>query len=119
MKSLIIALSSVLMLLTACNDNSKSSPILAAEPIAHLSVDVYKITDENTQQHRYEASITVKDSATVTIPIFFGHNGQLTLPEEALAQKILNDWIKTNARTIASQSILDAKTNAHFFVVSY
>jgi len=119
MKSFITALSLILFLV-ACQDNSEQPPSsVITKPIAHLSVDVYQIIDQDNGQRRYEMSIAVKDSAIATMPIFFGHDGKLILPDETLAQKILNDWIKTNARIIASQSILDTKNNTHFFVISY
>ena len=97
----------LMILLAGCNQESGASkePGEHREVIQGMHTQFIKVTEGQNQW--YEMAISVDDSNTFRMPVFFAEDGKLVRIDDKQARKLFDRWLKERAKGVAAFSSVD------------
>lgn len=76
--------------------------------IQGMHAEFFKVADGNNTW--FEVAISVDNSKTFRMPVFFSQNGKLVKVTDTQAQSIFDSWLKERAKNIAAFGSLDEQS---------
>jgi hypothetical protein len=97
----------LLILLAGCDQESGAprEPGEHREVIQGMHTQFIKVTEGNNQW--FEMAISVDESNTFRMPVFFAEDGKLVRVDDKQARKVFVRWLKERAKGIAAFSSVD------------
>nr|WP_229653859.1 hypothetical protein [Pseudomonas syringae]QOU99737.1 Outer membrane lipoprotein-sorting protein [Pseudomonas syringae pv. actinidiae] len=97
----------LLILLTGCNQHvdAPKGPGEHREVIQGLHTQFIRVTEGNNQW--FEMAISVDESNTFRMPVFFVEEGKLVRVDDKQARQLFDRWLKERAKGIAAFSSVD------------
>lgn len=98
------------ILIAGCDMSEKSHEQegVQRQLIQGMHAEFFKVTDGKTSW--FEVSISVDNSKTFRMPVFFSQNGKLVKVTDSQAQSIFDSWLKERAKNIAAFGSLDEQS---------
>ncbi|SOS30018.1 hypothetical protein PL963_P100035 (plasmid) [Pseudomonas cerasi] len=76
--------------------------------IQGMHAEFFKVADGSSTW--FEVAISVDNSKTFRMPVFFSQNGKLVKVTDSQAQSIFDSWLKERAKNIAAFGSLDEQS---------
>ncbi|WP_282368828.1 hypothetical protein [Pseudomonas sp. PS02290] len=76
--------------------------------IQGMHAEFFKVADANNTW--FEVAISVDNSKTFRMPVFFSQNGKLVKVTDSQAQSVFDSWLKERAKNIAAFGSLDEQS---------
>jgi hypothetical protein len=76
--------------------------------IQGMHAEFFKVADANNTW--FEVAISVDNSKTFRMPVFFSQNGKLVKITDSQAQSVFDSWLKERAKNIAAFGSLDEQS---------
>nr|WP_237183637.1 hypothetical protein [Pseudomonas syringae] len=76
--------------------------------IQGMHAEFFKVADGSNTW--FEVAISVDNSKTFRMPVFFSQNGKLVKVTDSQAQSIFDSWLKERAKNIAAFGSLDEQS---------
>ena len=98
------------ILIAGCDMSEKSHEQegVQRQLIQGMHAEFFKVTDGKTSW--FEVSISVDNSKTFRMPVFFSQNGKLVKVTDLQAQSIFDSWLKERAKNIAAFGSFDEQS---------